>query len=172
MAPMSQASIARAPRAEAEAASEIYDAKSTDLRDSIGGLVGQLRVALMAALDGEFLLDEDLAKLEVTSAQFVIIAHVLKRNVNSACELCDQLDYDRGAMSRMIDRLENKALIRRMPLAHTRRGVALEVTEAGKAAFPKMEACVARVLNRMLRGVSKAQVRAAERVLRQMLKNS
>lgn len=29
------------------------------------------------------------------------------------------MDYDRGAMSRMIDRLETKGLIRRVPLAHT-----------------------------------------------------
>ena len=52
------------------------------------------------------------------------------------------MDYDRGAMSRMIDRLESKELISRVALAHTRRTMSLEVTEAGKAAFPKMQACL------------------------------
>jgi len=149
-----------------------YDPKSMDLRDSIAGLVGQVRMALIAALDKEFVLDSDVAALEVTSAQYVILSHVVKRKVNSACELCDHLDYDRGAMSRMIDRLELKGLVRRVPLAHTRRGVALEVTPEGTAAFPKMEACAARVVNRMLHGVTKTQVRAAEKVLRQMLANA
>jgi DNA-binding MarR family transcriptional regulator len=143
-----------------------------DLRDSIAGLVGQVRMVLIAALDKEFVLDPDVSSLDVTAAQYVILAFVLKRNVNSACELCDHLDYDRGAMSRMIDRLELKGLVRRVPLAHTRRGVALEVTPAGIAAFPKMDACAARVVNRMLRGVTKTQVRAAEKVLRQMLANA
>jgi DNA-binding MarR family transcriptional regulator len=146
----------------------IYDAKTIDLRDSIAGLVNQVRVAVFAALDQELSRDEDLAALEVTTAQLVVIAYVLKRNVNAACTLCEELDYDRGAMSRMIDRLE----IRRVPLAHTRRGFALEVTPAGRSAFPKMEACALRVINRMLRGVSKTQVREAEKVLRQMLANA
>jgi len=150
----------------------IYDAKTIDLRDSIAGLVNQVRVAVFAALDQELSRDEDLAALEVTTAQLVVIAYVLKRNVNAACTLCEELDYDRGAMSRMIDRLEGKGLIRRVPLAHTRRGFALEVTPAGRSAFPKMEACALRVINRMLRGVSKTQVREAEKVLRQMLANA
>jgi DNA-binding MarR family transcriptional regulator len=82
------------------------------------------------------------------------------------------MEYDRGAMSRMIDRLEAKQLLRRVPLAHTRRTVALEVTEAGRAAFPKMEACLDRVVARLLAGVSTDQVRQAEAVLKRMLANA
>jgi DNA-binding MarR family transcriptional regulator len=72
----------------------------------------------------------------------------------------------------MIDRLESKNLIRRVPLAHTRRTMALEVTAAGKAAFPKMEACLDRVVGRLLKGVTKTQVREAEKVLKRMLENA
>jgi len=113
-----------------------------------------------------------LADLEVTAAQFVILANLLKGEPKSACELCRLLDYDRGAMSRMIDRLESKKLLRRVALAHTRREQSLEVTAAGKAAFPRMQACLAKVLNRLLNGVTKAQVREVERTLKQMLANS
>jgi len=164
-----QAMSTVAPTADEE---KIYDSKTMDLRDSIAGLAFQLRVAIVAELDRELNADPDAAAFEVTSAQYAILVHMLKRNVQSACELCEQLDYDRGAMSRMIDRLESKGLIRRVPLAHTRRGFALEVTAEGKAVFPKMEECASRVLNRMLRGVTRTQVRTAEKVLRQMLANS
>jgi DNA-binding MarR family transcriptional regulator len=150
----------------------IYDAKSLDLRDSLAGLVSQVRMALIRQIDEEFVRDPEVAPFEATAAQFAIIAFVLKRKVDTACELCKQMEYDRGAMSRMIDRLEAKGLIRRVSLSHTRRTLGLEVTAAGQAAFPKMAACLARVLNRMLRGVSKAQVREAEKVLQQMLSNS
>jgi DNA-binding MarR family transcriptional regulator len=150
----------------------IYDAKSMDLRDSLAGLVSQVKMAMIRQVDEEFVRDPEVASLEATAAQYVILAYVLKRKVDTACELCKQMEYDRGAMSRMIDRLETKGLIRRVPLAHTRRTLGLEVTEAGQLAFPKMEASVARVLNRMLRGVSKAQVRETEKVLQQMLSNS
>src|SRR6202163_2414014 len=152
--------------------SETYASKSTDLNNSLAPLLNQVRVAMLSGVDQEFLRDADVASLEVTAAQFVIIANVLKGHANSACELCKFMDYDRGAMSRMIDRLESKGLIRRVALAHTRRTMALEVTEAGKAAFPKMEACLDRVVGRLLKGVTKTQVREAEKVLKRMLANS
>ena len=151
---------------------DIYDPKSLDVQTSLGPLVGQVRMAVLKGIDQEFLLDKDLAALEITGAQFIILANLLRGEAKSACELCRSLEYDRGAMSRMIDRLEKKKLLRRVALAHTRREQSLEVTAAGKAAFPKMLACLAKVLNRLLKGVTKAQVRAVERTLNQMLANS
>ena len=146
--------------------------KSTDVNNSLAPLLSQVRMAMLSGVDQEFLRDQEVASLEVTAAQFVIIANVLKGHANSACELCKFMDYDRGAMSRMIDRLETKGLIRRVPLAHTRRTIALEVTETGKAAFPKMQVCLSKVINRLLKGVSKTQVREVEKTLKRMLANA
>jgi len=151
---------------------DIYDPKLLDVQTSLGPLVGKVRMVVLKGVEQEFLLDKDLAALEITGAQFVILANLLRGEAKSACELCRALEYDRGAMSRMIDRLEKKKLLRRVALAHTRREQSLEVTAAGKAAFPKMLACLAKVLNRLLKGVTKAQVRAVERTLNQMLANS
>ena len=145
--------------------------RSSATHTDLAPLVAQVRIAIIAGLDQEFLGYEELASLEVTAAQFSILKVVLKGNAKSACELCKFMDYDRGAMSRMIDRLESKNLIRRVPLAHTRRTMALEVTAAGRAAFPKMEACLDRVVGRLLKGVTKTQVREAEKVLKRMLEN-
>jgi DNA-binding MarR family transcriptional regulator len=133
--------------------------------------VAQVRLAIVAGLDQEFASDKEVASLDVTAAQFTILRNVLKGSAQSACELCRSMDYDRGAMSRMIDRLEMKRLIRRVPLAHTRRSFALEVTAAGKAAFPKMEACLDRVVDRLMKGVTRAQVREVNKVLKRMLAN-
>jgi len=146
--------------------------KSSAMHTDLAPLVAQVRLAIIAGVDQEFLGCEEVASLEVTAAQFSILKIVLKGNARSACELCKFMDYDRGAMSRMIDRLESKNLIRRVPLAHTRRTMALEVTAAGKAAFPKMEACLDRVVGRLLKGVTKMQVREAEKVLKRMLENA
>ena len=152
--------------------SATHVAKPIDLSGSLAPLLSQVRMAMLSGVDQEFLRDQELASLEVTAAQFVVIANVLKGHANSACELCKYMDYDRGAMSRMIDRLESKGLIRRVPLAHTRRTLALEVTEAGRAAFPKMQSCLAKVVKRLLKGVTKAQVREVESTLKRMLANS
>jgi DNA-binding MarR family transcriptional regulator len=135
-------------------------------------LIMQVRLAIIRGLDEEFVGDPEVAPLEITTAQFAILKNVLRGSARSACDLCKAMEYDRGAMSRMIDRLEAKQLLRRVPLAHTRRTVALEVTEAGRAAFPKMEACLDRVVARLLEGVSTDQVRQAEAVLKRMLANA
>lgn len=151
---------------------ETREAKVSEAHVNLPSLLGQVRTAVLSGVEQEFLRDEELAALEVTAPQFVIIANVLKGHAKSACELCSYMDYDRGAMSRMIDRLQNKGLLRRVSLAHTRRTMALEVTDAGRAAFPKMQACLGRVVNRLLKGVTKAQMREVERALKQMLANS
>ena len=72
----------------------------------LGALVAQVRLAIITGLDEEFLGDREVASLEVTAAQFAILKNVLKGSAQSACELCKSMDYDRGAMSRMIDRSE------------------------------------------------------------------
>jgi len=151
--------------------SDREESKSASLGADLAPLIGQVRLAIMSGVDEEFLKCEELAELEVTASQFSILRNVLKGSAESACELCKAMDYDRGAMSRMIDRLEAKRLVRRVPLAHTRRSVALEVTAAGKAAFPTMEACLDRVVGRLLKGVTKTQAREMEKVLKRMLDN-
>ena len=134
-------------------------------------LIAQVRLAVLSGVEQEFQRDDELAALEVTAPQFIILKNVLNGHAKSACELCSFMDYDRGAMSRMIDRLESKGLLRRVSLPHTRRMMGLEVTEAGQAAYPKMQACLGRVLNRMLNGVSKTEVRVVEKILKRMLTN-
>src|SRR5260221_921153 len=146
--------------------------KSSARRADLGPVVEQVRLVMITGVEQEFLGCEEVASLEVTAAQFSILKIVLKGNAKSACELCKFMDYDRGAMSRMIDRLESKNLIRRVPLAHTRRTMDREVTAAGKAAFPKMEACLDRVVGRLLKGVTTTKVAARGKVLKRISKKA
>jgi DNA-binding MarR family transcriptional regulator len=148
------------------------EAQTASVGRDLPSLLSQVRFAMITGAEQEFVRCKELAPLEVTAAQYAILKNVLKGSAESACDLCRLMDYDRGAMSRMIDRLEMKRLVRRVPLAHTRRAVALEVTDEGKAAFPIMEACVERVVARLVAGIPKSQLREMELALRQMLANA
>ena len=75
-------------------------------------------------------------------------------------------------MTRMIDRLEAKGLIRRVRSADDRRAVNLELTDEGKAVIPKMRVKVVAVLNRLLRGFTKSEARQLESYLQRMLANA
>jgi DNA-binding MarR family transcriptional regulator len=148
----------------AEPKTEIYDPKTFDPKTGIGGLVARVRVKLFEALD------EELAPLDITAAQYVILVN-LAHGVDSASGLCKGVSYDPGAMTRMIDRLERKGLVRRVRSPEDRRVVNLALTEEGKAVYPKLVASAAAVTNRRLRGFTKAEAQQLERLLQRMLAN-
>jgi DNA-binding MarR family transcriptional regulator len=150
---------------------DVYEAKTIDPHTSIGPLLNRVRGALAAAVDEALLADEDVALHELTYAQLVVLSTLHNGDMQCAGEMCKLLAYDRGAMSRMLDRLERKGMIRRVRRAGERRMIALEITDEGEAVYPKAKVIVLGVLNRFLRGISKAEVRQTEGVLRRMLAN-
>lgn len=150
---------------------QIYDVETYQPSNCAGQLMYRVRAAQMNALDEELARDPDLAALEISAAQYIIISVMAKRGVDSAAQLCKDLSYDAGAMTRMIDRLEAKGLISRRRCPEDRRLVKLELTEAGVAALPKLRACSVRVLNRFLRGFTQAEARQLESFMVRMLQN-
>jgi len=145
-----------------EAAEQIYDAKGYNPKHSIGGLLSRVKLKLMDALDAE------LEPLGISSAQYVILVN-LANGVDSASGLCRSVSYDPGAMTRMIDRLERKGLVRRVPCSEDRRVMRLALTEEGAKVYPKLAERAATVLNRRLRGFTKDEVRQLEHLLERML---
>jgi DNA-binding MarR family transcriptional regulator len=143
----------------------IYDPKTFEPRRAVGRLLGQVKMALTDALDAE------LAPLGITAAQYVILVLLAEAGPGPASDLCRSVSYDQGAMTRMIDRLEKKGLVRRARCADDRRRVNLELTSEGKAVYPKLLAGAANVQNRLLRGFAKPEVRALEALLQRMLAN-
>ncbi len=143
---------------------QFYAAKGYNPKHSIGGLLGRVKMKLMDALDAE------LEPLGISAAQYAIMVS-LANGVDSASGLCRSVSYDPGAMTRMIDRLERKELVRRVPCSEDRRVMRLALTEEGKAVYPQLVERAATVLNRRLRGFTKDEVRQLEHLLERMLIN-
>jgi len=152
---------------------DIYDSESYEPRKSLGHLLGRVRGEMLSALDRELAADERLAALDVTAAQVIILGSLGSgEGVKSASDLCKGISYDAGAMTRMIDRLETKGLIRRSRSPEDRRLVNLELTDEGRATYPRMRAIGMTVLNRFLRGFTKSEARQLEGFLHRMLENA
>ena len=144
---------------------EVYDVKTFQPSSSVGYLVNRVRTEFLAKVDRE------LEPFDVTSAQYMIMGHLIYSLAESASGLCKGIAYDPGAMTRMVDRLEAKGLIRRVRSEDDRRAVKLEVTEEGKTVFPKMRVKVVGALNDMMRGFTKSEARQLESLLQRMLNN-
>jgi DNA-binding MarR family transcriptional regulator len=145
---------------------EIYDLESYDPRRSIGGLLGRVKIEMSAALDAE------LAPLDITAAQYVILMSLALQEAGSASGLCKGISYDPGAMTRMLDRLERRGLVRRVAHPNDRRTSNLELTPEGKAVYPKLRASAMKVVNRFLDGFSQQEARELEGYLLRMLENA
>jgi DNA-binding MarR family transcriptional regulator len=136
-------------------------------------MLSRVRVEMLAAIDRELAADKRLAPLEMSAAQYIIIANLAgPGEPKSAAELCKGISYDAGAMTRMLDRLESKGLIRRSRSAHDRRLMILELTDEGRVAYPRMREISMGVANRFLRGFTKTEARQLEGFLTRMLDNA
>ena len=128
-------------------------------------LINRVRVELIDALDRE------LSKFDITAAQLIVLASVANKEAGSASMLCKSISYDPGAMTRMIDRLEQKGLIRRTPNPEDRRATNLEMTTAGSALYPQLLAAKESIQAQFLRGFGRDEVRILEGMLNRMLEN-
>jgi MarR family transcriptional regulator, multiple antibiotic resistance protein MarR len=152
--------------------SNIYDSTNYQPGKTLGALLGRVRVEMLAALDEELSADKRLAPLELSAAQFIVIASLAGEERKSASDLCKGISYDAGAMTRMLDRLEGKGLIHRNRSPEDRRLVHLELTDEGRALYPRMRELSMSVANRFLRGFTKAEARQLESLLARMLENA
>jgi MarR family transcriptional regulator, multiple antibiotic resistance protein MarR len=148
------------------AVGDVYDSKTFEPTGCIGPLIGRVRVALLEAMD------RALMPHNVTAAQYIILSTLVSAKVASASQICRGLSYDAGAMTRMIDRLEQRGLLRRVRVADDRRTQKLELTEEGEALYPKMRASAMSVINGLLRGFTKAEASQLEGFLKRMLENA
>lgn len=97
-------------------------------------------------------LSDELEPLGLTCAQFRVVAGIAHERAHTLSEFTRYLDYDSGAMKRLLDRVEEKGLIRRVPCPADRRALNLELTDTARALYPQLMAAVSRVNERMLQG--------------------
>jgi DNA-binding MarR family transcriptional regulator len=128
-------------------------------------LINRVRIELIDAMDRE------LAQFDITAPQLIVLASVANREADSASQLCKSISYDPGAMTRMIDRLEQKGLVRRVARPDDRRAMTLEMTAAGRALFPKLLQAKETVQEQFLRGFGKDEVATLEKLLNRLLDN-
>ena len=132
---------------------------------AVGMLIGRARSTLLTNLDAE------LEQYGLTGVQYGVLKHLADGTALTAVDLSRILHYDTGSMTRMLDRLEEKALLRRERGKEDRRVVHLRMTSAGRALLPKLRLAAARVLNRGLAGFTTQEIDALKVYLSRMVEN-
>ncbi|MNE00476.1 Multiple antibiotic resistance protein MarR [compost metagenome] len=133
---------------------------------TIGLLLGR------AAMVKDRILDDHLAALGMTSAQFKVLIIMAQYAIDTPAELCRHLSLDSGSMTRMLDRLEDKGLIARRRCPDDRRQVRLGLTEQGQGLADQLPDVGANAMNELLGVLSADELASLEHMLTKVLLNA
>jgi DNA-binding MarR family transcriptional regulator len=111
-------------------------------QDSIGVLIGLVRSEIVRKLEAEL----QASGVELRFTQFLILKRLAHMGPMSASELARAVELDGGAMTRQLDQLEGKGLLRRQPHEQDRRALRIELTAQGDAMWRRVTPCNDRVL--------------------------
>jgi DNA-binding MarR family transcriptional regulator len=115
------------------------------------------------------ILDSHLEPDGITAAQFKVLIIVQQFNVDTPAEMCRYLSLDSGSMTRMLDRLEQKDLIKRRRSDGDRRQICLALTEAGRRLADRLPLIGADSMNQLVGVLEPAELADLERILMKVL---
>lgn len=117
----------------------------------------------------DLILDRNLVPYGVTAAQFKVLIMIAHFAVDTPAELCRQLSLDSGAMTRMLDRLEQKGLIVRRRCEADRRQVKLALNTEGQTLANLLPTIGADAMNELLGVLSPEEHAMLESILKKIL---
>ena len=130
------------------------------LTQSVGFMLAKARNMLMAEMDAA------LKDLDISSQQMGILHSLANGLAATPFELSKLLAIDTGLMTRMLDKLETKGLLKRSRSVDDRRVVNLTLTEKGEAVAARIPEIAPQVLNARLKKFTKAEFEELRRLLR------
>lgn len=82
---------------------------------------------------------------DINITQFRVLKMLSQVDSISATALAHQVEHDCGALTRLLDRLQEKGYVARRPNATDRRAIDIFMTDKGRAAWESMQGCSAQL---------------------------
>jgi len=122
-------------------------------QESLGTLLTLVRTELVRSMEAEIAAK----KLDLRFTQFLMLKRLALLGPMTATELARSVELDGGAMTRQLDQLEGRGLLRRCPHEQDRRALRIELTEAGDRLWQQLSGCNERVLQAAQRTLTDAE---------------
>ena len=136
-----------------------YKAETYRAKSSVGYLVKRANALVIESVEPA------LAEHGFTFTQWVVMMYLRDGLAPNARDICVQLRHDSGAVTRVIDQLEARGLVRRERSLDDRREVKLCLTDAGLKMVNSLIPMVVDRLNFVLRDFSANEVLELTRLL-------
>ncbi|WP_298923067.1 MarR family winged helix-turn-helix transcriptional regulator [uncultured Ramlibacter sp.] len=145
---------------------EFYDPAHYKPDESVGYLMRRILTMVSAEVE------RDLLPTGLTNAQWVPLFKLYVGSASTVAELARDCNLDAGAMTRLLDRMEAKGLVKRLRSSEDRRVVNLELTPEGKAAAKRIPVVLCGVQNAHLAGFTREEWQTLKSLLRRILGNA
>ena len=132
--------------------------------------VGYLMRRILSTVASE--IEREMEPNGLTNAQWIPLFKLYIGSASTVAEVARECQLDAGAMTRLLDRLEAKGLLKRVRSREDRRVVNLELTDEGRAAAQEIPGVLCRVQNAHMRGFSHAEWQTLKSLLRRILDNA
>jgi DNA-binding MarR family transcriptional regulator len=142
-----------------------YQPEGYQAENSVGYLVNKLAQAVAREVDNRMI------DLGLTDAQWKPLLLLQQGTCSTAADISRIACHDTGAVTRLLDRLEAKTLIRRVRSAEDRRVVNLELTTEGEQVAAEVPKILANLANEVLEGFSPDEFAQFKNLLRRALNN-
>jgi DNA-binding MarR family transcriptional regulator len=109
--------------------------------------------------------------IEITTEQWTILACLWKQDKVTQQALCQLTLKDKPSMTRLIDNLEKRKLVRRMPDINDRRNNLIHLTDTGKNLQQSTTLVVKAVANKTLNDISEEELDISRQVLKKIMTN-
>lgn len=108
---------------------------------------------------------------EVTPEQWAVLIRLWERDGQTQNELAEDTFRDRPTMSRILDVMETNGLVERRSDARDRRARCIVLTRKGRELRKKLVPVAERLVERMVAGISEAELQTTRSALRRMFEN-
>ncbi|ENO00468.1 MarR family transcriptional regulator [Pseudoalteromonas sp. S979] len=141
------------------------DPETLVAEQDLGRLISFLRSKIATHIDAQ------LDCMDLTSAQYIVVVLLARGSVNTLAGLSDHMVYDKGAMSRLLKRLEEKDLIEKTQCEFDKRSTLLSLSDKGKALYPQIMPLVNQVYEKALSGFSENEKHSVMDLLNRAINN-
>jgi DNA-binding MarR family transcriptional regulator len=136
-----------------------YDPHNFNPKNSLGYLLKTNHQLMHECADRVF------ANHDMTFMQWLALVKLKNGLAETASDLCRTLSHDNGAITRMLDQLENRGFVERERSQQDRRVVKLSITEAGSATLAEITPPFIENLNSALDAFSAEEFAELNRLL-------
>lgn len=143
--------------------SGVYSPETYTVRGSVGYLIRRARSLMTARVEAEF------DRHEITFVQWVTMMQLRDGLATTSAEIARDMCHDSGALTRVIDQLEQRGLIARRRSQLDRRTVELILTDAGLATVNALVPMVVDLLNDALADFTQDEAHAFTRLLNKFI---